>query len=109
MTTHSTQRLLASADFSRLIARRWRVSLLLTSLLFILYYGYILLIALNRSSVSVRLVESVPLGIPLGAAVIIGAWLLTAAYVAWANRYYDPEVHRLKQLHIPGAGPEAGE
>ena len=39
---------------------------------------------------------TVPLGIPLGAGVIAGAWLLTAAYVVWANREYDPEVERLR-------------
>ena len=32
------------------------------------------------------------LGIPLGAAVIVGAWVLTAVYIVWANRHYDPEV-----------------
>src|ERR687895_300122 len=83
------QRLLASADFTRLVVRRWRVSLVLTALLFILYYGYILLIALNRTLVSARLQDSVPVGIPLGAAVIVGSWALTAAYVIWANRHYD--------------------
>jgi uncharacterized membrane protein (DUF485 family) len=32
----------------------------------------------------------------LGIAVIVIAFVLTAAYVAWANRAYDPEVDRLK-------------
>jgi uncharacterized membrane protein (DUF485 family) len=41
---------------------------------------------------------SVPLGIPLGAAVIAGSWVLTACYVVWANRHYDPEVARLRDL-----------
>jgi uncharacterized membrane protein (DUF485 family) len=34
--------------------------------------------------------------IPMGAAVIVGAWALTAAYVVWANRSYDPEAQRLR-------------
>jgi uncharacterized membrane protein (DUF485 family) len=94
---HQARRaLLNSARFQRLVSRRWRVSLVLTALLFVLYYGYILLIALNRSLVTARLGGTVPLGIPLGAGVIAGAWLLTAAYVVWANREYDPEVERLR-------------
>lgn len=97
MDTLSRDRLLASADFNRLVARRWRVSLLLTVCLFVLYYGYILLIALNQSVVTMRLAGGVPLGIPLGAGVIVGAWILTAAYVVWANRRYDPEVARLRE------------
>lgn len=96
MDTTSRDRLLTSADFSRLVTRRWRVSLLLTFCLFVLYYGYILLIALNQSIVTMRVAGTVPLGIPLGAGVIAGAWALTAAYVLWANRRYDPEVKRLR-------------
>ena len=88
--------LLDSPDFHRLLARRWRVSLILTALLFLLYYGYIILIAVNRPLVSRRVGETTTLGIPLGVAVIFGAWLLTALYVVWANRYYDGEAARLR-------------
>ncbi len=83
---------------------------MLTLLLFVLYYGYILLIAYNKPLLAVRGERdarpaaagtmrpdfTVPLGIPLGAAVIFGSWVLTAAYVVWANRQYDPEVARLR-------------
>jgi len=103
-------RLLSSNAFRQLVARRWRTSLVLTLLLFVLYYGYILLIAYNKPLVAVRGDRdarpaaagttrpdfTVPLGIPLGAAVIVGSWILTATYVVWANRHYDPEVARLR-------------
>jgi uncharacterized membrane protein (DUF485 family) len=88
--------LLDSPDFHRLLSRRWRVSMLLTALLFLLYYGYIILIAVDRPFVSRRIGETTTLGIPLGVAVIAGAWLLTALYVMWANRYYDSEAARLR-------------
>jgi uncharacterized membrane protein (DUF485 family) len=97
MNSQTRQRLLASPAFRQLIAGRWRVSLVLTACLFVLYYGYILLIALNKTLVSTRMGGSIPVGIPLGAAVIGGSWLLTAAYVVWANRHYDPEVQRLRE------------
>jgi uncharacterized membrane protein (DUF485 family) len=89
--------LLASAEFRHMLVRRWRVSLVLTVLLFLLYYGYIVLIAVNRELLSMKIGDVTTLGIPLGAAVIAGAWALTAAYVVWANRYYDPEVDRLRR------------
>ena len=72
------------------------MSLVLSALLFVLYYGYIILIAANRALLSRRIGEATTLGIPLGAAVIAGAWLLTAVYVVWANRYYDGEAARLR-------------
>ena len=37
-----------------------------------------------------------PIGIPIGAAVIVGSWVLTAAYIVWANREFDPEAKRLR-------------
>jgi uncharacterized membrane protein (DUF485 family) len=83
-----------------MLARRWRVSLILSALLFVLYYGYILVIAASPEILSRRIGEVTTLGIPVGAAVIVGAWALTAAYVIWANRHYDPEVDRLRRrLH----------
>jgi uncharacterized membrane protein (DUF485 family) len=88
---------LDSAEFRGLVWRRWRVSLLLTLLLFVLYYGYILLIAANRQLVSRTVQGSTTIGILLAAAVIAGAWVLTAAYVVWANRHYDPAVARLRR------------
>ena len=89
--------LLDSPDFHRLIARRWRVSLILTALLFVTYYGYIILIAANRTWLSQKVgAGAMTVGIPVGAAVIVLSWVLTAAYIVWANRHYDPEASRLR-------------
>jgi uncharacterized membrane protein (DUF485 family) len=87
---------LDSAEFRHLVGRRWRISLLLTALLFVVYYGYIILIAVDRGFLSRRIGTVTTLGIPIGAAVIVAAWVLTAAYVVWANRQYDGEVARLR-------------
>jgi uncharacterized membrane protein (DUF485 family) len=87
---------LNSVEFRRLVAGRWRVSLALTALLFLLYYGYIILIATNRQLVSRTVSGSTTAGILIAAGVIVGAWVLTAAYVVWANRQYDPAVAKLR-------------
>jgi uncharacterized membrane protein (DUF485 family) len=92
----SARDVVASADFKALVKRRWSVSLVLLVMLFICYYGFILLIAANKPFVSQKIGESTTLAIPLGVGVIVFAWLLTAFYVAWANKSYDPEVERLK-------------
>jgi uncharacterized membrane protein (DUF485 family) len=93
----SVRQVLESAEFRGLVVRRWRISMLLSGLLFILYYGYIILIALNPQLLSRRIGGATTLGIFLAAGVIAGAWVLTAAYVVWANRHYDPSVARLRQ------------
>lgn len=92
----SVRDVLASAEFRGLVSRRWRISLVLTGLLFVLYYGYIVLIATNPQLLSRRVTQSTTIGIYLAALVIVGAWVLTAVYVIWANRNYDPEVARLR-------------
>ena len=92
----SVRDVLASAEFRGLVSRRWRISLVLTGLLFVLYYGYIVLIATNPQLLSHRVTQSTTIGIYLAALVIGGAWVLTAVYVIWANRNYDPEVARLR-------------
>ena len=73
------------------------MSLILTGCLFVLYYGYILLIAADKALLARRIGEVTTLGIPIGAGVIVGAWALTAIYVVWANRAYDDEVARLRR------------
>jgi len=92
----AARRVLESPEFDRLIRRRWTVSLLLTACLFVLYYGFILLVGLNKELLASRIGDVTTLGIPLGMAVIVGAWLLTALYVLWANRQWDTEARRLR-------------
>lgn len=95
-TAKSAHEILASAEFRRLVARRWSVSMTLTVVLFVLYYGYVLLIGYNRELLSTKIGEYTTLGIPMGVGVILGAWILTVIYVVWANRVYDPAVKSLK-------------
>jgi uncharacterized membrane protein (DUF485 family) len=78
------------------------VALLLTLALFVVYYGFILLVATQRELLATRVGEVTTLGIVLGVAVLVLAWTLTAAYVVWANRHYDPEVQRLRERLVGG-------
>jgi uncharacterized membrane protein (DUF485 family) len=94
--TKSAHEVIESQAFKNLVALRWKVSMVLLTLLFVSYYGYILLVATAKEFVSQKVGEVTTLAIPLGLAAIVIAWALTAFYVAWANKSYDPEVERLK-------------
>ncbi len=94
--TQTPRELLDSDDFRRLVARRWRLSLILTAALFVVYYGFILLVAVNKPLLSTRIGEAATLGILFGVLVIVLSWALTAAYVAWSNVHYDREAARLR-------------
>lgn len=88
--------LVASAPFKKLVRDRWTVSLILLAILFVVYYGYILLLGYAKDFVNTKIGDFTTLAIPLGVAVIVIAWILTLVYVWWANSAYDNEVERLK-------------
>ncbi len=82
----------------RALARaRGRVAALLTAAVCALYFGFILAVAFARDTLAALVVPGLSLGIALGAAVIVGAWLLTWAYVRWANGRYDPALAALRE------------
>jgi uncharacterized membrane protein (DUF485 family) len=91
------RQVLDSPAFKRMVTRRWTVVVVLTVALFVMYYGYIALIAVNKPLMAQTIGDVTTLGIPLGVAVIVLSWVLTAIYVGWANRVHDPEVRDLKR------------
>jgi uncharacterized membrane protein (DUF485 family) len=95
-TLDNARELISSEPFRALVRKRWTVSFVLLALLFVSYYGFILLVSTQKELVSQRVGEVTTLAIPLGVAAIVFAWVLTAVYVGWANAKYDPEVDRLK-------------
>jgi len=83
----------------KIVARRWRIGALLTGAMMAAYFGFILLVALAKSTAGELLADGrVSVGIVLGAVVIVVAPVLTAVYVRWANRHYDPAVKQLRDL-----------
>jgi uncharacterized membrane protein (DUF485 family) len=92
----TTHEMLESKEFRSMVSRKWVVSILLTLCLFVVYYGYILLIGMNKPFMAQKIGPRTTMGIPLGAGVIVLAWVLTALYVVWANSKHDVEVDRLK-------------
>ena len=76
-------------------ARRLRVALIVTAVMLVVYFGFILLIAFDKSFLARKLTDGLTLGILLGVVVIATTWVLTWIYVGWANRRYEPEVRAL--------------
>lgn len=86
-----------SPKFKKLVTTRWSVSFILTFLLFVVYYGYILLVAYNKEFLAEKVGVYTNYGILLGVLVIVLAWVLTFIYVLWANFSYDKRVEELKK------------
>jgi uncharacterized membrane protein (DUF485 family) len=84
------------ARLAALQARRARVVALLSAATMLVYFGFILLVAFSPRTLAQPIAPGLSLGIALGAAVIVLAWVFTALYVRWANRHHDPELRALR-------------
>lgn len=80
----------------RLAAQRWKIAAALTTVVVVVYFGFIALVAFDKPLLATLLAPGLSLGIVLGALVIVLSWLTTWVYVRWANRVYDVELERLR-------------
>ena len=81
-----------------LIRKRWRIGAVLTAIMMIAYFGFILLVAFGKETAGTLIADDrISVGIVLGACVIAIAPILTAIYVRWANRHHDPAVAKLRE------------
>ena len=95
-THHTAHELLEDPEFKRLAKRKNSISLTLTVLMMLIYFGFIFLLAFAPSAISSP-VSGATLGIPVGIGVILFAWVLTGVYVRWANDSYDTMVANVKK------------
>ncbi len=91
------EEILKSSHFKELVKSKNTISLILTLLELILYFGFILLIAYNKDFLGQKIYGPVTVGIPVGIGVIILSWVLTGIYVLWSNRVYDEKVLKIRE------------
>lgn len=96
----SAKEIVQSERFRALMRKRWSVSIILTTLLFIIYYGYILLCGYGKEFLGMKVGVYTNYGIILGVLVIVLSWALTGVYVIWANNVYDKEVDAIKKEYL---------
>ena len=82
-------------QFRDLVRRKQKLSLTLTVIVFVVYFGFMGLMALAPEVLAAPF-GAASLGIPVGIGIIIFAWILTGVYVRWANGAYDAMVARVR-------------
>ncbi len=77
--------------FEKLVRTRSSYSWLLSIVVLVLFYGFVLLVAFNPSAMAVRLGgdSMYTLGITLMFSMFVLFWILTALYVKRANSEFD--------------------
>jgi uncharacterized membrane protein (DUF485 family) len=82
---------------TQIASRRWRIAAVLTVVMLVAYFGFILLIAFAKPTMGTLLMRGgLSVGVLLGAAVILLTPALTAIYVHWANDRHDAELDALR-------------
>jgi uncharacterized membrane protein (DUF485 family) len=91
MKKTKADQILANPKFHHLVRTRNRYALVMTLLVVVIYFGYILLVAFNKPFLAQKLGAGwvTSLGIPLGLGVIVLTILITAFYVHVANTRFD--------------------
>lgn len=90
MTDTVVTKIQRNPKYLELRRKRNRLGLLLTVLMLVVYYGYIALIAFDKSFLAQPLGAGVTtLGIPIAMGVIVFSVLITGFYVRRANGEYD--------------------
>jgi uncharacterized membrane protein (DUF485 family) len=84
-------RIEANPKYHELVSKRSSYSIVMSILMIIVYYGYILLIAFNKEWLSTKLAPGMvtSVGIPLGVGVIVFTIVITNIYVRRANTEFD--------------------
>lgn len=90
------QRIRQHPQFAELVARRTRFALVLSLIVLVPYYSFMMIVAFNPTILHKTLGESViTIAWPLGALLVIGSWLLTGVYIRRANGEFDELTQRV--------------
>lgn len=89
-------RIRANPKYQELKSKRSSFGWLLTIIMLVVYYGYIMMIAFNKEFLAQKLGAGVTsVGIPIGVGVIVFTILITGIYVRRANSEFDALTEQL--------------
>jgi uncharacterized membrane protein (DUF485 family) len=84
------KRIESNPKYRELVSKRTSYGWILTLIMMVVYYGYILLIAFDKELMSKKIGNGVMTwGIPIGLFVIVFTVILTGIYVRRANNEFD--------------------
>ncbi len=95
----SATEILEDPEFKALASQKNTISVILTILELVLYFGFIALIAFNKPFLASKLSEgkATTIGIPIAIGTIVLSWVFTGIYIQWANNKYDVLVKKVKE------------
>lgn len=91
MSTDLYEKVKNNPKFHQLVAQRSRLAWGLSSIILLMYFTFILLIAFAPDFLGQTISDSslISIGIPIGVFIIVTAFVLTGTYVRKANKDFD--------------------
>ena len=85
------EKIRGNPKFAELVGKRTRFAIILSLVVLLPYYSYMLLVSLQPQILAAKISEGsvITIGWPIAALIIIGGWLLTGVYVSRANGEFD--------------------
>jgi uncharacterized membrane protein (DUF485 family) len=77
--------------------RRSRMAWLLTVILLVVYFGYLLLSAFARGFMAIQVMNGITVAIVVAFVSIVVPWILAWIYLSWANRHHDAACDKLSR------------
>ena len=92
------EKIKSNPSYQKLVSSRGAFALKLTVTILVVYYAFILLIAFSPETLGAKLTAGgmMTVGIPVGVAIIIFAFILTGIYVRRANSEFDDLLAQVK-------------
>ena len=99
MTKELVDKIKANPDYQKLVATRTGFAIKLSIAMLVVYFTFILTIAFNPSALGTPLGSDTvtTIGIPIGIAIIVFAFVLTGIYTKRANSEFDDLSNKIKQ------------
>ncbi|WP_127470837.1 DUF485 domain-containing protein [Thiomicrorhabdus aquaedulcis] len=97
MESTMVEKINALPQYRRLVRERSRLAWLLSAVMLVAYFGFILLIAFNPDFFKIVVLgEYMTIGFPLGVGIILLAFVLTGIYVRKANSDFDELTQQIR-------------
>lgn len=98
-TEADTQAMLDNPKFQKLVRTRSSLGWTLAAIMFVVYFGFILLVAFNKTDgqiLSQKVWGTTTLAIVAGMAILVFTFVITAFYVVIANSSFDRLIREIR-------------
>ena len=98
MNKELVEKIKANPDYQELVSKRSSFSIKLSVAMLVVYFTFILTIAFNPSALGTPISDDsvTTIGIPIGIAIIVFAFVLTGIYTSRANGEFDDLANKVK-------------